>query len=240
MPEGTATPGTPNRPWRQSRAFQADGRCLSGHEQTPENTDAYRGKITCRQCRKDRTVASGAAVRAEAKRSAANAAARAIREKLSEARRAAGLRERLYRRLVVSEETWNGTPHLMWTGAVVKGYGVIRDARVSQNVGAHRIAWEVANGPIPDGLTIDHLCRTPLCSAVDHLEPVTIRENVLRADPGAFNRAKTHCPRGHEYDEANTKYDRRGGRLCRACAVWHRQERTRKAKEARAAAASGS
>lgn len=46
---------------------------------------------------------------------------------------------------------------------------------------AHRVAWELHRGPIPEGLTIDHLCRVRLCVNPDHLEPVTLAENALRA-----------------------------------------------------------
>lgn len=45
---------------------------------------------------------------------------------------------------------------------------------------AHRVAWELLVGPIPDGLTLDHRCLTPRCINPDHLEPVTQRENILR------------------------------------------------------------
>lgn len=44
----------------------------------------------------------------------------------------------------------------------------------------HRIAYELLVGPIPKGLVLDHLCRTRRCVNPDHLEPVTIAENVRR------------------------------------------------------------
>lgn len=47
---------------------------------------------------------------------------------------------------------------------------------------AHKVAWELANGPVPKGLTLDHLCRNRICCEVAHLEPITNRENVLRGD----------------------------------------------------------
>src|SRR5690606_41377855 len=46
---------------------------------------------------------------------------------------------------------------------------------------AHRVAWELLMGPIPEGLTIDHLCHNKLCVNPDHLEPVTFGENASRA-----------------------------------------------------------
>jgi hypothetical protein len=45
---------------------------------------------------------------------------------------------------------------------------------------AHRIAWVIANGPIPKCFVLDHLCRNPLCVNVEHLEPVTHQSNVQR------------------------------------------------------------
>ena len=45
---------------------------------------------------------------------------------------------------------------------------------------AHRIAYRLARGAIPDGLQLDHLCRVRLCVNPEHLEPVTASENVRR------------------------------------------------------------
>ena len=54
---------------------------------------------------------------------------------------------------------------------------------------AHRYAWEHLNGPIPDGLILDHLCRFRACIRPDHMEPVTHRENTLRGQAILFRRA---------------------------------------------------
>lgn len=45
---------------------------------------------------------------------------------------------------------------------------------------AHRVAWLMFRGPIPDGLALDHLCRNVSCVNPDHLEPVTTAENNAR------------------------------------------------------------
>jgi hypothetical protein len=84
-----------------------------------------------------------------------------------------------------------------WTACKIKtGYG-----RVQMKEGpklAHRIIYELLVGPIPEGLTLDHLCRNRSCVNPSHLEPVTMRENCLRGTgPTAINARKTHCIRGH-------------------------------------------
>lgn len=82
---------------------------------------------------------------------------------------------------------------------------------------AHREAYERANGPIPPGLTIDHLCRNRSCVNPEHLEAVTSRENTLRGfGVTAQNARKSHCVKGHPFNETNT-YHQAGRRQCRAC-----------------------
>lgn len=93
------------------------------------------------------------------------------------------------------------------------GYGGFR-ARV-----AHKVAYELTVGPVPPGKVLDHFkCDNPPCCNPRHVRPVTNRENVLRSNcVSAVNTAKTHCPKGHPYDEANTYYGHKGKRHCRAC-----------------------
>lgn len=81
---------------------------------------------------------------------------------------------------------------------------------------AHRFAYERICGPIPDDLTLDHLCRNTACVNPAHLEHVTRELNALR---GSRNAAKTHCDQGHEFTEANTYVapSRPSVRCCRAC-----------------------
>lgn len=85
---------------------------------------------------------------------------------------------------------------------------------------AHRAAWELTNGRIPEGLTIDHQCKVKLCVNPAHMEVVTSSENNRRADK--WNRHKTCCPKGHPYDRVETWVNKRTGktvnaRRCDAC-----------------------
>jgi len=78
---------------------------------------------------------------------------------------------------------------------------------------AHRLAYTVMVGAIPDGWEVDHRCRVRDCINPEHLEAVTQEENKRRQ--GA---AVTHCPKRHEYTPENTFISKRGGgRRCREC-----------------------
>lgn len=81
-------------------------------------------------------------------------------------------------------------------------------------VRVHRAVYELLVGPIPFGYVLDHLCRNRACCNPAHLEPVTQAENLRRA---GVNRRKTHCIRGHPFDEANTIVSKKGDRNCRIC-----------------------
>ncbi len=132
----------------------------------------------------------------------------------------------------------------LWTGARSRrGYGnfTIR-RRVCRP--AYRVAYEHWRGPIPTGLELDHLCRTPGCVNPWHLEPVTHVENVRRSplvgrSPGSQRlfsalRGRTHCIAGHEFNAENTGYKTRKHGVHvyrhRRCLVCHREKQRLRSK----------
>lgn len=106
----------------------------------------------------------------------------------------------------------------LWTANTnPDGYGMFWVKEVGDNVGAHRFSYELFIDKIPDGLTIDHLCRIRNCVNPDHLEVVTTKENILRGNcPAAIHSRKTHCQNGHKFTSDNT-YIQPNGRGCLKC-----------------------
>ena len=142
------------------------------------------------------------------------------------------IRERIEASIEVSPEgcwVWQKSKNSrgygqMWVGSRADG--------TRRTEKAHRAAYTAFIGKIPEGLHLDHLCRNPSCVNPAHLEPVTPQVNVLRGETQvARNVAKTHCPHGHEYTEANTYMNKRK-RYCRTCGTvssreWARRDATK-------------
>ena len=133
---------------------------------------------------------------------------------------------------------WTAKPNRQGYGELRVGSEADGSARTET---AHRLAYELLVGPIPEGLELDHICHNidatcpggPTCphrACLNplHLEPVTHAENVRRGRGGAHHAAKTHCVRGHEFNETNTRIRKQGGRECRACerARYHERKKS--------------
>jgi hypothetical protein len=116
----------------------------------------------------------------------------------------------------------------LWTASIKRkdGYGRFRwDGKMKL---AHRVVWSLLRSQIPGGLTIDHLCRNHACVNPDHMEVVTLKENLMRGiGPSAVHARKTHCIHGHELIGGNLFPNlwRRGKRHCIACTNRRGRER---------------
>lgn len=129
----------------------------------------------------------------------------------------------------------------LWTGGRSDaGYGSFRPRDGSAS-NAHRWSYQFFIGAIPDGLVLDHLCRTRACVNPWHLDPVTDKVNIARGvgrdSMRKWAASLTHCPHGHEKSDANTyrSYNKKRKRwecVCRPCR--NARLRRRAAEQARA------
>lgn len=118
-----------------------------------------------------------------------------------------------------------------WQGSI-NGHGYGSVSRAGKVRGTHRVAYELLVGPIPEGLTLDHLCHSndPTCAGgvtcvhrrcvnPAHLQPAAMLVNVMRGQsPHAQAARQTHCAQGHEFTPENTKvYPSRNQRVCLIC-----------------------
>ena len=77
---------------------------------------------------------------------------------------------------------------VVWTGWTDQlGYGRLKSG--GKHVAAHRYSWERVNGPIPEGMFIDHICHNPTCVKVSHLRIATHAQNTRNlSGPTANNK----------------------------------------------------
>ena len=116
----------------------------------------------------------------------------------------------LWSRIDKTDSCW------LWRGPTRSGYGRVKLNGATRT--AHRVVYELLVGPIPDGLQLDHLCRVRNCVNPEHLDPVSARENTLRGNGvAAVHARKTHCSKGHLFDEKNTHRIYGTWRQCRTC-----------------------
>jgi hypothetical protein len=123
--------------------------------------------------------------------------------------------KRFHSKIVIDKDTacW------LWTGTRNRnkgGYGKFH--LQGKRVLAHRFSYELFKGIIPQGLTIDHLCKITHCVNPEHLEAVTMKENVLRGEGfAAQNAKKVFCLNGHLLEGDNLYLRPDGDRDCKAC-----------------------
>lgn len=112
------------------------------------------------------------------------------------------------------------------------GYGNFCPHR-SRTMLAHRFAWETLVGPIPEGMTLDHMCLNRRCVNPDHLRVMSARENTLAGhSEAALNARKTRCANGHELAGKNLRIRADGSRACRLCCRrWNREAKARRKAE---------
>jgi hypothetical protein len=139
---------------------------------------------------------------------------------------AAPIADRFWRLVDKTDTCWN------FTGSTARGYGQF-SVQVApgkwKSRRAHRVAYELLVGPIPEGLQLDHLCRNRRCVNPDHLEPVTNRVNTLRGVTiVAAHAGKTHCDNGHEFTPENTYVYMATGYPHRQCRVCHRAQHVKR------------
>lgn len=125
--------------------------------------------------------------------------------------------ERFWSHVEKTDGCWNWTSARSKCG---KGYGVFNAN--DKSLGAHRVSFEIANGPIPSGLHVLHSCDNKICVRPDHLHLGTHKQNMEEAaERNRFNphyRGIQFCKWGHEFTPENTIIRSNGtGRKCRMC-----------------------
>lgn len=115
----------------------------------------------------------------------------------------------------------------LWTGGKSRDrYGKVEYMGTPWTL--HRLIWTMLVGDIPEGMEVDHLCKTRLCCNPDHLEVVTHQENMIRMRKSTGRGDERRCHLGHVDEWTRNS---RGQYICNGC----NRERVRKhrAKEAK-------
>lgn len=123
------------------------------------------------------------------------------------------LAERFWGKVKKGEGCWE------WQGSInTTGYGQIYLGAGRRRSVTHRVSYELAKGPIPDGLVVMHSCDNPRCVNPDHLSVGTHADNAADRDAKGRNwqSSKTHCKNGHPLREGGF-YARGNWRVCKAC-----------------------
>ncbi len=120
-----------------------------------------------------------------------------------------------------------------WTGPLdIAGYGSI--SYKSRNWRLHRFTWTMLVGEIKPGLHIHHKCENKRCCNPAHLEALTPSQHAMVSPSRLIFLSRTHCPKGHRYDDGNTYRNNSAKgdtRRCRACTKAANQDRYKRSRE---------
>lgn len=132
--------------------------------------------------------------------------------------------DRFWRQVQKGPDCW------LWTGTrTTAGYGQFN--LHDRHWQAHRVAWQLTNGPIPDGLWALHHCDVPHCVRPDHVFLGTHTDNMRdaadkhRTRNGPMANPPTHCAKGHPYAEFGVRYGRERHLFCHVCSIVKSRER---------------
>ena len=121
------------------------------------------------------------------------------------------VKARFYDKVLFDDGCWT------WTAAKNNdGYGQIKVKGIV--IKAHRLSYEMHNGPVPEDMMVLHKCDVRECVAPEHLFLGKAKDNNEDRDAKSRNywSNRTHCKNGHEYNDENTEW-RNGSRRCRPC-----------------------
>lgn len=192
--------------------------CKRGHPLIGDNIYTYHGSRSCRACERDRYRENRDKVRARERgyyeKRVLAATGRAAKRLVW-----ADNATRFWRYVEKSDGCW------LWRGGCKPaGYGVFSERlgpRKTRTWNAHRYAWTLVNGPIPDGKMLCHQCDVKNCVKPNHLELGDASRNIREAiERGLFtkaNRFRTHCLRGHHLLTPETLGTGPKGDFCRVC-----------------------
>ena len=143
--------------------------------------------------------------------------------------------ERFWSKVNKGEDCW------IYTGSSnVWGYGQFWYNPANRSIGAHRMAYMLEYGDIPEGHDVHHLCRNRMCVNPSHLETLTKQEHnqqwrdLSKAIEATKQRYadRTHCSSGHELTEKNTReYINKRGYTEKRCRTCHNIREAKRRKE---------
>ncbi len=127
---------------------------------------------------------------------------------------------RFWSKVEKTDGCWN------WIGTTSPdGYGSIgkwiNERKHSIQIRAHRLSLYLSGVEVPTYLVVDHICRNRKCVNPKHLRAVSWKINALENSHSvsAKHKIKTHCNKGHEFNDQNTAHRRKRGGVARICLI---------------------